>query len=404
MASSSGDQFSAGAQGLGYIFQPRFALLRLFEAPEKTSVLIEKDDDLDFVDTVGVKTLASLKHKAKGERLTDLSVDFWKSVRIWLSRYDRDGRIAAGLQFYLFTTATVSDSSFLARLADAAVFEDRRNARSQALEALAQSSSELAALLRDEFAKLDEEEQEDFFSRIVIFDGAPRIGDIPALVKDRMRSIRREHRDAVFERLEGWWNEEIVSLLDGKRTEALSGVELSDKLSAIAEEYQADNLPITFRRAEPADGVDADGDPRLFVRQLRAIGVSSERIRNAILDYYRAWEQRSSWAREYLLVSDELERYEERLVDEWSRYRDVVFEELDDASAEDVLLSAGRALYRWADLESGNIASLRIRERVLEPYVVRGGFHILANVGPPPKVYWHPHFLKRIEQAMEARK
>ncbi len=404
MASSSGDQFSAGAQGLGYIFQPRFALLRLIEAPGDTSVFIEKDDDLDFVAAAGGKTLASLKHKAEGDRLADLSTDFWKSVRIWLSRYERDGRVAANLQFYLFTTATVSDTSFLQRLVDGAAVEERGDVAAEALKALASSESKLSELLREEFKKLSEQEQEDFFARIVIFDATPRIGDIPALVKARMRSTRREHRDAVFERLEGWWNNEIVSLLEGKRIEALSGIELDDKLSSISAEYQADNLPITFRRAEPAEGVDADSDPRQFVRQLRAIGISSERIRNAILDYYRAWEQRSSWAREYLLVTGELEQHEERLVDEWSRYRDVVFEELDDASAEDVLLKAGRALYLWADLESGNISSLRIRERVVEPYVVRGGFHILANFGPPPKVYWHPHFLTRLEKAIGATK
>jgi len=73
--------------------------------------------------------------------------------------------------------------------------------------------------------------------------------------------------------------------------------------------------------------------------QLREIGIASNRIRNAILDYYRAFEQRSAWARENLLVSGELEEYEDRMVDEWSRYRDVVFEDLDEKSAEAVLLA-----------------------------------------------------------------
>jgi hypothetical protein len=87
------DKFSASEQGLGYLYQPRFALLHLLQLPEDTSVFVEKDDDLDFVDHGGKKTLGSLKHKATGERLTDLSIDFWKSVRIWLTRYDEDGRV-----------------------------------------------------------------------------------------------------------------------------------------------------------------------------------------------------------------------------------------------------------------------------------------------------------------------
>jgi hypothetical protein len=37
-----------------------------------------------------------------------------------------------------------------------------------------------------------------------------------------------------------------------------------------------------------------------------------------------------------------------------------------------------------------------IRERVTEPYVVRGAFHILANARPSPRVYWHPRFLRHL--------
>ncbi|WP_338121653.1 ABC-three component system protein, partial [Erwinia persicina] len=249
-----------------------------------------------------------------------------------------------------------------------------------------------------------DEQKDDFLSRIIIFDGGPRIEDLPTIIKNQhMRIIRRDNRDAIFERLEGWWNNTIVDLLTGKRKEAIFGYEISDKLAAFSEEYKSDNLPITFRGKMPVGEIDAMNDPRLFVVQLREIGVSSNRIRNAILDYYRAFEQRSSWARENLLVTGEMEDYEDRLVDEWSRYKDVVFEELDENSADEVLITAGKALYQWADLESGNIHSLRIRERVTEPYVVRGGFHILANSRPLPKIFWHPHFLNRVGQLLRAQ-
>ena len=405
MTNDSTDQYSAGEQGLGYIYQPRFALLRLLQLPESTSVLIEKDDDLDFLDKDDVKTLASLKHKAIGDRLTDLSTDFWKSVRIWLARYNRDGRSEASLRFFLFTTGTVSKTSFLRRFLLDCVSQDEETASLSQLvrEALAKTRSDLIGEIAKEFHQLNDEEKDDFLSRIVIFDSGPRIVDVPSIIKDQhMRSIRREFRGAVFERLEGWWNDTVVNLLSGKRIEAIYGYEISDKLSAFAEEYKSDNLPITFRGKAPAREIDAENDLRLFVVQLREIGAASNRIRNAILDYYRAFEQRSVWARESLLVTGEMEEYEDRLVDEWSRYKDVIFEGLDNESADAVLLEAGKALYKWADLESGNISALRIRERVTEPYVLRGGFHILANARPMPRVYWHPRFLSRIGELLGA--
>lgn len=402
MAEASTDQYSAGEQGLGYIYQPRFALLRLLQLPESTSVLIEKDDDLDFIDKDGVKTLASLKHKGTGDRLTDLSTDFWKSVRIWLARYNRDGRSEASLRFFLFSTGTVSNTSFLRHFLLEPPTEDETDSLSQiAANVLAKSESKLIGEIAAEFHKLNDDEKDDFLARIVIFDGEPRIEDVSSIIKDQhMRSIRRDNRDAIFERLEGWWNDTIVKQLVGNRTDAIFGYEISDKLSAFAEEYKSDNLPITFRGKVPAGEIDPDNDPRLFVMQLREIGIASNRIRNAILDYYRAFEQRSSWARESLLISGEMEEYEDRLVDEWSRYRDVVFEELNEESADAVLLKAGKALYQWVDLESGNSSTLRIRERVTEPYVVRGGFHILANSRPLPRVYWHPRFLNRVGQLL----
>jgi hypothetical protein len=399
MGKDSTDQYSAGEQGLGYIYQPRFALLRLLQLPENTSVLIEKDDDLDFVDQGGVKTLSSLKHKAVGDRLTDLSIDFWKSVRIWLARYERDGRSEADLRFFMFTTGAVSGTSFLRYfLPDPPDEAQQKATMSQLVEdALDKTKSDLIRTIALQYRQLNEMEKEDFLSRIVIFDNAPRIVDVPSVIKDQhMRSIRRDFRDAIFERLEGWWNNITVDLLTGKRSEPIYGYEISDKLSAFTEEYKSDNLPITFRGKTPAGEIDVENDPRLFVVQLREIGISSNRIRNAILDYYRAFEQRSAWARENLLVSGEMEEYEDRLVDEWSRYKDVVHENLDEKCADEVLLDAARALYQWADLESGNIHALRIRERVTEPYVIRGGFHILANARPLPRVYWHPHFLSRI--------
>lgn len=405
MTEASTDQYAAGEQGLGYIYQPRFGLLKLLQLPESTSILIEKDDDLDFIDRDGVKTLASLKHKGLGDRLTDLSTDFWKSVRIWLERYNRDGRSEASLRFFLFSTGTVSSDSFLGRfLLEPPAENDEVMSLSQIADSvLAKTESKLIGKIAKDFHKLSDDEKEDFLSRIVIFDGGPRIEDVPSIIKDQhMRSIRRENRDAIFERLEGWWNDTVVNLLVGRRTEAIFGYEISDRLSAFSEEYKSDNLPITFRGKLPAGEINEDNDSRLFVVQLREIGITSNRIRNAIVDYYRAFEQRSSWARESLLVSGEIEEYEDRLVDEWSRYRDVVFEELHGESADAVLLEAGKALYRWVDLESGSSSTLRIRERVTEPYVVRGGFHILANNRPLPRVYWHPRFLDRVGQLLGA--
>jgi hypothetical protein len=390
--------FSAAEQGLGYIYQARFALLKILSLPEGSTIFIEKDDDVEIVDEQGRQSLASLKHKAVNEKITDLSTDFWKSVRIWLANYNRDGKISSNSRFFLFTTAVVAEGSFLRFFLENAI-PPPTPLMVQAREVLSTSRSQTIAPIRDELDRLEENEFSDFLSRIVIFDGNPRVTEVPQRIMDQhLRTIRRESRVYLFERLEGWWIDLVIKILSGERKDAVFGYEVSDKLSAFAEDYRSDNLPITFRNKLPDGKIDIDNDPRLFVDQLRFIGISPIRIQNAIVDYYRAFEQRSSWARESLLVSGEIEEYEDRLIDEWNRYKEIVFESLNDRSEEHICIDAGKELYRWAELETNGF---RIRERVTEPYVVRGGFHILANARPAPRVYWHPRFLKRLEVLLQ---
>lgn len=232
MTDSAASKYSASEQGLGYIYQPRLALLRMLELPENTSVFIEKDDDLDFIDEGGNKSLASLKHKAVGDCLTDLSIDFWKSVRIWLARYKRDGRSASNLRFFLLTTGTVSDTSFLKEFlpVQSGTGSETKTLTEQAEETLSRTNSNFISEIANEFHELTPTEKQDFLARILILDGSPRIENIPEIIKDRhLRIIRREHRNDVFERLEGWWNDEVIKQLTGNRDEGIFGFEVSDK-------------------------------------------------------------------------------------------------------------------------------------------------------------------------------
>jgi len=399
------DPYSAGEQGLGYIFQPRFALYQALELPEDTAILIEKEDDLDFLKSSGKKTLASLKHKAVGERLTDLSVDFWKSVNIWLTRYMANGRVESDYQFFLFTTSSVATDSFLNFfLHGADTTKAQPNLWQLTENTLATSKAKSFAKIKDLLSQLTALEKEDFVSRITIIDSTPRIGDLPALIKaQKMRPIRAEHRDAVFERLEGWWNDLIIQMLCDPQREPVYARDVSEKLFNLSEEYKDDNLPITFEDATPTAPIDASTDDRLFVSQLRDLKLSPSRIHNAILDYYRAFEQRSAWVRQRLVGSEEIIRYERRLTDEWERTKDVLLDDALDAPIEDCseleLIAVGKKLYTWAETEAQKLAHLKIRARVIEPYVLRGSFQILANKRPYPTVYWHPQLLDRLSKA-----
>lgn len=397
---SSNNQFSAADQALGYLYQLRYALFQTLRLPEETVCFIEKDDDIDFSDPEEGRILASLKHKAPGDTLTDLSPDFWKSVRIWLDYYMKNDISTASVSFFLFTTGRVAIDSFLETfLPNAQKDVEIVDTICRVLE---RSESKTIKKTKDLLEELSHDKWPDFFRRIAIFDSQERIQDIPALIiKERFRPIRPQFRLPVYERLEGWWNNECINLLTGQRVEPLHGLEVSEKIGAIAEQFRDDNLPIDFEYAEPKDGVYPETDDRYFVKQLRAIGLKSDRIRRAILDYYRAFQQRNSWLREIADLSGEIDTYDDRLVDEWARLREIVFEELEESSPEELLQRTGRELLNR--LSTSDHSNLRIRPRVTATFVTMGSYHILAN-DETPRVHWHPRFEERVAEILHGRR
>lgn len=397
---SDNNQFSASEPALGYFYQPRYALLQLLRLPEETLCFIEKDDDIDFTDAQEGRVLASLKHKAPGDTLTDLSPDFWKSVRIWLAYYLKEVSNAPSVSFFLFTTGSVVVGSFL----EAFLPNARRDETivTRVSEVLAKSESKTIQKTKDLLEELSKDKWLDFFRRITIFDNQERIQDIPqVIIAEKLRTVRPQFRRPVYERLEGWWNNACIELLSGRRREPLRGSEVSEILSSITEQFREDNLPIDFEHFEPEYGVHPDTDDRYFVKQLRAVGLHSDRLRRAILDYYRAFEQRGSWLRENVTLSGELERYDDRLIDEWARLREIVFEELADDSPEELLQTTGRKLLN--KLSTSGHPNLRIRTGVTATFVAMGSYHMLANE-EAPRVHWHPHFEERIGEILHGRK
>jgi hypothetical protein len=389
------DKYAAGEQGLGYVYQIRFALAHLMrQNDESSSLLIEADDDVQLRDVNGKDTLISLKHKQEGETVGTLSVDFWKSVRIWLDRYKRDGKLACSHAYCMATTARVGPKSMLEHFLRGAEPKSA-DVVTKLLAELQTSSTELSKEISASMADLSEIELRDFFSRIVIADCSLRINELEAGVASQLKSVPPTFRTDVRERLEGWWLGQAIELIRKKRAPITSS-EVWLVVSSISSQYHNEQLPVTFEDEVPPEGIDALNDPRQFVQQLRAIGIDTIGLEMAILDFYRAVSQRSHWARIDVLVGGEMTRFEARLVEEWKRAKS--WASIKGLSNDAQVLEAGQRLYQWAENESRH---LQIRKQVTEDFIRRGSFHILADEKPEPRVYWHPKFLDMLKAQAE---
>lgn len=398
--------FSAGLQAIGYLHQVRYALYALLrESNPGAAVVIEGLDDIEVQDDHGPVSLEQLKHHVKGQaKLANASVDLWKTLRIWATQL-RDGSwdpSITRLQF-ITTAEAASETAAWYLKNDDEKSRDPAKARDLLLQAIAVSRTKDSAVRAGfaAFQALSEREQLSLLRAVTISDGAPNTLDLPALIKQRIQLAAPpsgDLLDQLFEALEGWWFARAVEHLMNSSQEPLSQMRVRRKLWTITDQLRSDNLPITHAEVIPDYVVDPASDNRIFVRQLYCLDVRTDRIKQAILDYYRASGQRASWVRQDLLIDDEVLTYERRIVDEWEQYRLALLDEHmdDDLDVEAHCITIGRNILKWAQ----TVADIRIRPHVTDRFVLRGSFHILADADRP-RVYWHPKFLERLEELLK---
>ena len=194
---------------------------------------------------------------------------------------------------------------------------------------------------------------------------------------------------------EGWWDDKCIEYLLSDELVFVSQKQIRSKISSIRDEYTENNLPIDVPFLDEIEIESLPENKRIFYEQLQLICLSNNRIKIAIRDYYRAFEQRANWVREDLLYINELGEYEERLLDEWQRLFYKMEEELDEYGEqieEKQKQKYGRLLYDcMQDMD------IRIREKCSEPFVMRGSYHVLSN---KLLVGWHIDFDTRLRKLL----
>ncbi len=387
---------SAAASAMGYLYQVRYALLEALRRLRRDAdfvVSIETLDDVVFEESGGALELLQLKHRVnRAADLSDASTDLWKTIRVWSEALLAE-ELPDGALLFLITTGHVSDGAATHYLR-----ADSSRDVAQAIERLnsiaSSSNSTANAAAYQAFRSLDAQQRKRLLSAAVVVDLAPDIADLDANLRDELfHAVERRFLDSLLQRLEGWWYRRVIAhLTEGDPRPILSN-ELNSELTSVREQFRQDSLPIDDDIMSAS--VDASGyQNRSFVRQLRLIDIGNRRILHAIKNYFRAFEQRSRWVREDLLLVGELGRYEDRLVEEWEVLFEQMRDNLDDDASGEAKRSAAQVLYQW--VETG--MHPQIRDRVSEPAISRGSYQILSD---DQRVGWHLEFKDRLQQLLE---
>ena len=389
-------QFSANASALGYFYQARYALLILLSADIGAEISLERFDDIAFEQEGTPTQLLQTKHQVGNTgSLTNASTDLWKTLRVWSTAVASNTINPNDTILTLITTGRAPEGSAASCLRPAKVGgRDSDFAVTTLRETARTSISKTNKPAYEAFLALTEIRQKALIASVQVLDAAPNISDARDQILKRLRvSTKPQFLELVYERIEGWWFEKVVQHLSDGNSKAIRYGELLNKINDLQEEYFEDNLPIEFFAAIAPDENELSANQRTFIHQLRLVAVGEPRIRRAINDYYRAFEQRSKWVREDLLGVGELEKYEDRLVDEWARLHEIMKENLAAGVTEEQLQNEGRRLFNHFDTRK----EIHIRPRCTEPYVMRGSYHMLAN---KLHVGWHAYFLERLSHLL----
>lgn len=394
--------FSAADSALGYLYQVRVALLwalRRLKLNDDFMISLETLDDVTFETKGGTpdELLQTKHHRNREASLTDASEDLWKSLRVWFEGYAAK-TIPTGTALHLLTTSTASAGSIASYLR-----ADNGRDVDTALRGLvttAQSSKSVAnaaaySVLLNTAAK----ERKVLIDNVVVIDGAPSVTSLDADLKTEVFwAVDRRYHDAFLERVEGWWlRRTLKQLASASLTDRVLATEIEAQMSDLREQFKQDSLPIdddllSFDLDEATQTAHAGSN---FVYQLEIISAGKRRIASAVKDYYRAFEQRSRWLRDDLVLIADLTQYERRLVEEWGLIFDAVQDELGEEAAEAEQKKAAREVLRWAEG-----ALIPIRPGVTEPFLTRGSLHMLAD---EIRLGWHPQFRDRLTALLQSR-
>lgn len=403
-------QYSAAASLLGYIYQCRLALLeslkRLKSDPD-IDIAIETLDDVVFEKDGSPTEVIQVKHHVtRKASLTNASTDLWKTIRIWCDLFSR-GLSEENSILCLMTTEESADNSAARYLR----IEGRNIAEAEKLllQTSQTSSNESNKEGYQKFNSLTPEQRKALLERVYILDKCPLSRDLTDCLTEELRwASERQHAVQFLTYLEGWWLKQVVAAIDGSEltdiadkendSESLkrkkhkilkiTGRDIDAQLDSLREQFKSDSLPIhpEIQSAEP------DVTPFVnwvFAKQLRLIALPENRIQRAAKNFYKAAEQRSRWVRESLLVDNDLEQYDDILIEEWEIRFDQAKDSLPVDPTSDDQIASGRKVFQWVEAE----AHIPIRPSCQESFITRGTYQMLAN---RLRVGWHPEFQSRL--------
>ncbi len=347
-------------------------------------ISIEKFDDIAFEDEDYSKCLMQAKHHVSPKSLDDMSVDLWKTIHVWIDQLAQGIITLGSTKFVLITTSEAKKGSAMANLRVGANREDRKVALSLLRQAAQKSNNQTTENARAKFLALSDEKAKALLDQIEVLDKHSNLIDVMSEIEGEIVLTAPSHTDLAASYLEGWWFNVVGKCLVQEGSATIPVQSIIIKAYEIGKMFGDDELPIDDPSALGAKNYTDDDETEIFVRQMRVVGILDGVVKRGAQDYYRAFAQRSKWARENLLLDDELGKYDAKLIDSWGRKFDAEIA-VSQPDSEEEKEATGRLICLWASQESIPFRS------IVETWITSGSFQGLSD---RLKIGWHPDYEK----------
>jgi hypothetical protein len=386
--------YSATDSVLGFLYQFEMALLLLLDKPN-SAVSIEYIDDISFTDNEQTTAVIQVKHHVKSKgNLQDASSDIWKTLNIWI-----DGMIRNELPEDISRILLTTEKAVRGTAAYYLRYDSNTRNICEALEILSEtaktSRNKENIKIYKKFIKLNKSKQEYLINSIFILDEMPDFESSRNKLIEKLRiNSRPDTIGPFFTRVWETWVNMVTNLLRSDTKHSISYDELLSHIQDIRDQFTQNSLPIDFIEQEPKKAEIFSFNNSIFVKQLELVAATQPIIQLAIIDYWKAYQQRTRWINDELLFDNELIKYEKKLIRAWEKQFAKMQRNLGKSPTAQNKIDSGWTLYDWAD----NNTELCIRDRCTEPYVIQGSFHMLAD---ELRVGWHLDFCDRLKSLLK---
>ena len=385
---------SAAGQLFGYTLQYPRALLRLIEASDDAFVSVEDFGDVGIENSEGVKISEEDKSSIAGKSpVLDRSENLWKTFYNWTQAVVKNELDANRDFFILYANHESSDESIVVKLSKAGV-----NNVSTTLSTIKANVNDILSNPEHalyQYVNYLFNQNYNLFEKIVIrFElvcdkNADNVYDeIKRVLKNHLMLPESRDVSDLVNYLTGWLQEELMKKIAARQVATISRKDLIKYAYPQIKKLNNDCL-IDFAGSKLPGNDYAENQVNqkpTYIRQMDFVNADQDEKITAVLDFYRASENRIKWIDDDIISKEDIAIFEKNLIDAYKSERKKI--SLTMQSSDDV--------------QRGHLLMINCMDKDMQlgvhkpPYkTVAGSYHALSN---NEELGWHPDWKNKLKQ------